>query len=61
VVGPICESSDTLGKKRELPEVRQEERLAVADAGAYGITMASTYNEHDLPRQYFWENGEVHR
>jgi diaminopimelate decarboxylase len=59
VVGPICESSDVLGKQRELREVRQGEWLAVADAGAYGIAMASTYNEHELPGQFFWEGGEV--
>lgn len=59
VVGPICESSDVLGKDREFPEVRQGEWIAVADAGAYGIAMASTYNEHGLPEQLFWENGKV--
>ncbi|MGZ3655714.1 MAG: diaminopimelate decarboxylase [Bdellovibrionota bacterium] len=59
VVGPICESSDVIGKEREMPEVRQGEWLAIADAGAYGIAMASTYNEHDLPEQLFWENGKV--
>jgi diaminopimelate decarboxylase len=60
VVGPICESSDVLGKQRELPEVSQGDWLAIADAGAYGIAMASTYNEHELPSQYFWEGGKVH-
>ncbi len=59
VVGPICESSDVLGKEREMHEVRQGEWLAIADAGAYGIAMASTYNEHTLPDQFFWENGEI--
>lgn len=59
VVGPICESSDVLGKERELPETRQGEWLAVADAGAYGFAMASTYNEHELPKQYYWEGGQL--
>jgi diaminopimelate decarboxylase len=59
VVGPICESSDVLGKQREMSEVHQGEWLAIADAGAYGIAMASTYNEHELPEQLFWENGAV--
>ena len=59
VVGPICESSDVLGKERELHEVRQGEWLAIADAGAYGIAMASTYNEHELPAQFVWENGRI--
>lgn len=59
VVGPICESSDVLGKDRKFSEVHQGEWLAIADAGAYGIAMASTYNEHELPEQLYWENGKV--
>jgi diaminopimelate decarboxylase len=59
IVGPICESSDVLGKMREMNEARQGEWLAIADAGAYGIAMASTYNEHELPAQIFWENGRL--
>lgn len=52
VVGPICESSDTIGKARVMPEVRQGEFLAIADVGAYGYTMATIYNEHNPPEQY---------
>lgn len=59
VVGPICESSDVIGKDRELNEVRSGEFLAIADAGAYGFSMASAYNEHDMPKEFFWENGAV--
>jgi diaminopimelate decarboxylase len=59
VVGPICESSDVLGKERELPETHQGEWLAIADAGAYGFAMASTYNEHELPKQYYLQDGKV--
>lgn len=59
VVGPICESSDVLGKERSLPELRQGDHIAIADAGAYGYTMASLYNEHPLPDQFFWENGRI--
>lgn len=59
VVGPICESSDVIGKARVLPETHQGEWVAIADAGAYGFSMASTYNEHGLPEQLFLENGKV--
>jgi diaminopimelate decarboxylase len=59
VVGPICESSDVIGKQRELPLMKQGEWVAIADAGAYGYSMASSYNEHELPDQLFLENGEV--
>jgi diaminopimelate decarboxylase len=44
VVGPICESSDFLGKDRMIPEFEQGELLAVMSAGAYGFAMSSNYN-----------------
>jgi diaminopimelate decarboxylase len=44
VVGPICESSDFLGKGRRLPEPRPGDFLAVLTAGAYGFSMSSSYN-----------------
>ncbi len=44
VVGPICESGDFLAKGRALPPLRQGELLAMRSAGAYGFSMASTYN-----------------
>lgn len=44
VVGPVCESSDVLGFKRQLGPVQAGDSLAVMTAGAYGMSMASTYN-----------------
>jgi diaminopimelate decarboxylase len=43
IVGPVCESSDFLGKDRPLA-IREGDLLAVMSAGAYGSTMASNYN-----------------
>jgi diaminopimelate decarboxylase len=43
IVGPICETGDFLGKERHL-SLQQDDLLAVCSAGAYGFTMASTYN-----------------
>ena len=51
IVGPICESSDFLGKDRYLPKLKQGDVLAVLDAGAYGYSMASFYNHHKLPKE----------
>jgi diaminopimelate decarboxylase/aspartate kinase len=52
VVGPICESGDVLGRNRLLPAATDEgDVLLVADAGAYGMAMANTYNLRALPRQ----------
>lgn len=44
VVGPICETGDFLARGRELPVVDQGSLLAVLDAGAYGMVLASNYN-----------------
>ncbi|WP_440210036.1 diaminopimelate decarboxylase [Actinobacillus pleuropneumoniae] len=43
VVGPICETSDFLGKGRELA-IEQGDLIAMRSAGAYGAAMSSTYN-----------------
>ena len=52
VVGPICESSDVMGHARPLPLATAEgDVLLVADAGAYGMAMANTYNMRALPAE----------
>jgi diaminopimelate decarboxylase/aspartate kinase len=52
VVGPICESGDVLGHSRQLPAATAEgDVILVADAGAYGMAMASTYNLRALPAE----------
>jgi diaminopimelate decarboxylase/aspartate kinase len=52
VVGPICESSDVFGKRRKLPATTVEgDVVLVADAGAYGFTMANAYNLRALPKE----------
>lgn len=52
VVGPICESSDVFGHRVRLPaDVTPGDVMLIADAGAYGYTMASTYNQRPLPPQ----------
>ena len=43
VVGPVCESSDFLGKERVLC-IKAGDLLAVRSAGAYGFAMSSNYN-----------------
>ncbi len=44
VVGPVCETSDTLGRDRQLPPVDVGDLLVIRDTGAYGSVMASNYN-----------------
>lgn len=49
VVGPICESSDVFGKDEKLPVTHRGDLVALRSAGAYGESMASTYNIRPLP------------
>jgi diaminopimelate decarboxylase len=44
IVGPICESSDFLAKNKNLPEIKQDDFIIIADCGAYGASMSSDYN-----------------
>jgi diaminopimelate decarboxylase len=44
VVGPVCETSDLFAAGRDLPELNSGDLVAILSAGAYGATMASTYN-----------------
>eukprot|EP01018_Ginkgo_biloba_P007435 Gb_31298 [translate_table: standard] len=60
VVGPVCESADFLGKDRELPTPATGAGLVVHDAGAYCMSMASTYNLKMRPAEYWVDdNGSV--
>lgn len=51
VVGPICESGDFLAQDRRLPRVDPGDLIAVFGAGAYGMSMASNYNDQPLPAE----------
>ena len=44
VVGPICESGDTLGYDRLLPDTIENDIILIANTGAYGYCMSSNYN-----------------
>jgi diaminopimelate decarboxylase len=60
VVGPICETSDILGKDRLLSrDAREGDWLMICDAGAYGASMASRYNLFEPASEWFWEGSEV--
>jgi len=51
VVGPVCESSDFLGRDRNLPPMQEGDLLAILDAGAYGMALASNYNTRPRPAE----------
>ncbi|MEI9996266.1 MAG: diaminopimelate decarboxylase [Rhizomicrobium sp.] len=44
VVGPVCETSDIFAAERELPELGEDDLIAILTAGAYGAVMSSAYN-----------------
>ena len=51
ITGNICESGDILARERELPALCEGDILAVLDAGAYGFSMASNYNQRLRPAE----------
>lgn len=51
VVGPLCETSDTLGEGRALQPLRRGDLLALLCAGAYGSVLASNYNMRPRPAE----------
>ena len=50
-VGNICESGDILAKERLLPEIFKGDTIGVLDAGAYGYSMSSAYNNRLRPAE----------
>ena len=48
VVGPVCETGDTFGRARALPDFREGDLVAFRSAGAYGAVMSSEYNSRPL-------------
>jgi diaminopimelate decarboxylase len=51
VVGPVCETGDFFARGRELPEVEEGDLIAILDAGAYGMVLASNYNTRPRPAE----------
>jgi diaminopimelate decarboxylase len=58
VVGYICET-DTFGWDRKIAEIREGDILAFANAGAYGMMMASNYNSRLRPAEVLVHNGKA--
>lgn len=59
VVGPICETSDFLGKGRELA-IAEGDLIAMRSAGAYGATMSSTYNSRPQAVEVLVDGAKAH-
>jgi diaminopimelate decarboxylase len=59
VVGPVCESGDWLARDRALA-VAEGDLLAIMQAGAYGLTMASNYNTRGRAAEVIVDGDTVH-
>jgi diaminopimelate decarboxylase len=57
IVGPVCESTDTFARDRELPHVEVGDLLLIHDVGAYGAVMASSYLRRPLAPEVLVDNG----
>ncbi|HET9594517.1 MAG TPA: diaminopimelate decarboxylase [Anaeromyxobacteraceae bacterium] len=60
VVGPVCESSDFLAKRRRLPDVAAGDLLCVRSAGAYGFAMSSNYNSRARAAEVLVDGDRAH-
>ena len=59
VVGPICETGDFFARGREMPPVNDGDLLAILDAGAYGMVLASNYNTRPRPAEVLVDGGKA--
>jgi diaminopimelate decarboxylase len=59
VVGPICETGDFFARERSLPAAKEGDLLAILDAGAYGMVLASNYNTRPRPAEVLVDGKSV--
>jgi diaminopimelate decarboxylase len=57
IVGPVCETGDTFALARELPACVAGDLLMIKTTGAYGASMASTYNSRPLAAEVLVDDG----
>jgi diaminopimelate decarboxylase len=59
IVGPICETGDFFARDREVEKPDEGDLLAILDAGAYGMTLASNYNTRPRPAEILVDGSRV--
>ena len=57
IAGPVCESTDIVGRDRMLPPLEVGDLVAIRDTGAYGSAMASNYNRRPFPAEVMVDDG----
>ncbi len=58
VCGNICETGDCFAEQRELPEIREGDKLIIKNAGAYCYSMGSIYNLRSMPSELLIAGGK---
>ena len=59
IVGPVCETGDTLARQREL-SLQEGDLLAIRSSGAYGFSMSSNYNTRPRPPEVMVDGESFH-
>ena len=59
IAGNVCESGDIFAKDRKLPNLEEEDLIAIFDTGAYGYTMSSNYNARLRPAEILVNKGKI--
>ena len=59
IVGPVCESGDFLARDRQLA-VNPGDLIAIASAGAYGMSMSSNYNTRPRAAEIMVDGDRIH-
>ena len=59
IVGPVCESGDFFAHDRKIPGLAEGDLVAILDAGAYGMSLASNYNSRPRAAEVLVEGKRV--
>ena len=59
ICGNICESGDRFAEQREMPEIRENDILAIGNAGAYCYSMGGVYNLRPMPSEVVVSRGRA--
>jgi diaminopimelate decarboxylase len=58
ICGNLCETGDCFAEQRELPEIREGDKLVIKTTGAYSYSMGSIYNLRSMPSEILVVNGK---
>lgn len=59
IVGPVCESSDVFLQDQPIPIPARDDLVILKNCGAYGFSMANTYNSRPLPPEILVDGDRI--